>query len=290
VGRGRRVYAGAAPGIYLVVTDPLMAPLTQTARAYRRTERCALWRLELPYGAELLALQYARTHDPELRERIVAAYAPLIERALLDFASAGAPEEDLRQVGYIGLLTALELFDPSRGTKFRTYANHLIRGEIFHYLRDQRDTIRQPRWLRRLNRQIEAEVARALSEEGRYPGLEDLAVRLNIREEGLRELLKTREAVRTVSLDAADDEEQAQFDHRRIRHRAYTSFHLPIEDKIVLYQALERLSLLQRRVVYYLFFGGLTQGEAARRIGISQKHVSRILAQSLVRLRALLSG
>ncbi len=267
-----------------------MTPVAQTARAYRRAERPPLWRLDLPHGAEQLPAQYARTREPELRERIVAAYAPLIERALLDFASAGASEEDLRQVGYIGLLTALELFDPSRGTKFRTYANHLIRGEIFHYLRDQRDTIRQPRWLRRLNRQIEVEVARALSEEGRYPGLEDLAARLNIREEGLRELLKTREAVRTVSLDAADDEEQVQFDHRRIRHRAYISFHLPIEDKIVLYQALERLSLLQRRVVYYLFFGGLTQGEAARRIGISQKHVSRILAQSLVRLRALLSG
>lgn len=244
---------------------------------------------ELPDDADALAPQYARTRDPALRERILTAYALLIERTLLDFNYAGVPADDLRQVGYVGLLSALELFDPARGAKFKTYAGHLVRGEIRHYLRDHRDTIRQPRWLRRLNRRIEEAVGRVLSEERRFPSLEDLAVELNIQEEGLRELLKVREAVRTVSLDAGEDEEHLEFNHRRIRHRAYVSFHLPIEDKIVLYQALERLNLLQRRVVYYLFFGGLTQVETAQRMGISQKHVSRILARSLTRLRGLLN-
>ncbi len=241
-------------------------------------------------NAEALPVEYARTRDPVLRERILSVYAPLVERTLLDFNHAGVSLDDLRQVGYVGLLTALELFDPARGTKFKTYAGHLVRGEIRHYLRDHRDTIRQPRWLQRLNRRIEDAVGRAISEEGRFPSLEDLAVELNIQEAGLRELLKVREAVRTVSLDAGEDEEQLEFDYRRIRHRAYASFHLPIEDKIVLYQAIERLNLLQRRVVYYLFFGGFTQVETAQRIGISQKHVSRILARSLLRLRSLLNG
>ena len=267
------------------------ARLRQMATHQRRSD----WSVRLaapdpPDDADALPAQYAHTRDPGLRERIVRTYAPLIERTLLDFNFAGVPLDDLRQVGYVGLLTALELFDPTRGTKFKTYAGHLVRGEVRHYLRDHRDTIRQPRWLRRLDRGIEEAVGRALSEEGRFPSLEDLAVELNIQEGGLRELLKVREAVRTVSLDAGEDEEQFAFNHRRIRHRAYVSFHLPIEDKIVLYQAIERLNRLQRRVVYYLFFRGLTQVETAQRIGISQKHVSRILARSLTRLRGLLHG
>ncbi len=239
---------------------------------------------------EALPAEYARGRDPALRERILLAYTPLIERTLLDFQQSGVPSDDLRQVGYLGLLTSLELFDPARGVKFKTYAAYLVRGEMGHYIRDQRDTIRQPRWLRRLTRQVEEAVGRTISAKGRFPTLEELAVQLNIQEDGLRELLKVREVVRTVSLDAGEDEDAPEFNLHRIRHRDYVTFQLPIEDKIVLYQAIERLSHLQRRVVYYLFFRGLTQPETARRIGISQKHVSRLLARSLARLRGLLTG
>jgi len=225
-----------------------------------------------------------------LREEIVAAYTPLIERILLDFRFSGIPAEDLMQVGYLGLLNAIELFDPARGVKFKTYASHLIRGEIRHYLRDHRDTIRKPRWLRRLNQQIEETVGRYLSQEGRYPRLEELSAELNVAEDGLLEILKTREALRTVSLEAEEEADHAEIDRRRIRHRTYASFQLPIEDRIVLHDAMEKLSLLQRRVLYHLFFADLTQPEVARRIGISQRHVSRVLSKSLTRLRAMLSG
>jgi RNA polymerase sigma-B factor len=225
-----------------------------------------------------------------LREEIIAAYTPLIERILLDFRFSGIPADDLMQVGYLGLLNAIELFDPARGVKFKTYASHLIRGEIRHYLRDHRDTIRKPRWLRRLNQQIEETVGRYLSQEGRYPRLEELSAELNVGEDGLLEILKTREALRTVSLEAEEEADHAEIDRRRIRHRTYASFQLPIEDRIVLHDAMEKLSLLQRRVLYHLFFADLTQPEVARRIGISQRHVSRVLSKSLTRLRAMLGG
>ncbi len=231
-----------------------------------------------------------RSDSPDTRESVIDQYSPLIEKILLDLHSPRATREDLRQVGYLGLLTALELYDPARETPFPAFAAHFIRGEIRHYLRDHGDTIRQPRWLYRLNRRIEEVVGHFLSAERRYPTLGELAARLNIQEAGLLEVLKTREAVRTVSLDVQEDEGQFTLDRRRIRHRVYVSFHLPIEDKIVLYQATDRLSLLQRRVLYYLFFAGLSQIEAARRIGISQRHVSRVLAQSLRSLRQLLGG
>jgi RNA polymerase sigma-B factor len=192
------------------------------------------------------------------------------------------------QVGYIGLLNAVELFDPMRGVKFVTYASHLIRGEIRHYLRDHRDTIRKPRWLQKVNHQIEEAAARYISEEGRFPAVEQLASELNVEEDGLLEVLKTREVLRTISLEADEETGELRVDRDRTRHKGTGAVPLPLEDRIVLFEAMEKLNPLQRRVLYYLFFTDLTQMEAAKRIGISQKHVSRVLASSLSKLRALL--
>lgn len=236
------------------------------------------------------AAMSAPQRSRHLPEEILTAHTPLVERIVSDFRFSGVQAEDLKQVGYLGLLNAMEHFDPARGVKFTTYAGHLIRGEIQHYLRDHGDTIRKPRWLGKLNQQIEDTVGRYLSQEGRFPRLEELSSALNVSEEGLLEILKQREALRTVSLEAAAEADQTGIDRRRIRHRVYASFHLPIEDRIVLHDAMEKLSLLQRRVLYYLFFADFTQPETAKRIGISQRHVSRLLARSLTRLRALLSG
>lgn len=239
-------------------------------------------------GDALLA-RYAGSRDAVLREQILTAFTPLIDRIMLDFNFSGAPVEDLKQVGYLGLLNAIEVFDPARGVKFKTYASHLIRGEIRHYLRDQHDTIRQPRWLRKLNQQIEQAVGGYLHRHGRFPRVGELASEFNVEEEGLLEVLKTREALRTVPLSTSEEGDEVSVDRSRIRHKAYVAFQLPIEDRIVLYEAIEKLSLVQRRVLYYLFFRDLTHPEAARRVGISQRHLSRVLAKSLNRLRGLVT-
>ena len=235
-----------------------------------------------------LIARYLETPDPELQEQIVVACTPLVRRIVSDFIFSGVATDDLMQVGFIGLLNAVELFDPTRGVKFVTYASHLVRGEIRHYLRDHRDTIRKPRWLQKLNHQIEEAAARYISQEGRFPAVEQLAAELNVEEEGLLEVLKTREVLRTISLEADEETGELRVDRDRMRHKSQASFHLPLEDRIVLFDAMEKLNPLQRRVLYYLFFTDLTQMEAAKRIGISQKHVSRVLASSLTKLRALL--
>jgi len=235
-----------------------------------------------------LVARYLATRDPAVREEIVLACTPLVRRIVADFIFSGVPGDDLMQVGFIGLLNAVEMFDPTRGVKFVTYASHLIRGEIRHYLRDHRDTIRKPRWLQKLNHQIEEAAARYISAEGRFPALEHLASQLNVEEEGLLEALKTREVLRTISLEADEETGDLRVDRDRTRHRSLPATQLPLEDRIVLFEAMEKLNPLQRRVLYYLFFTDLTQMEAARRIGISQKHVSRVLASSLSKLRALL--
>lgn len=235
-----------------------------------------------------LAAQYARSRDPRSRDEIVAACTPLIQRMAAEFVAQGAPRDDLIQVGYLGLLHAIEGFDPARGLKFDTYARPVIRGEMRHYFRDHHGTIRRPRWLWKINRQIELVVQRYVGERGRLPRFEELAVLLNISDEGLREILRAREAVRTTAL-VTDEGESLEINRRLIRRRAYASFQLPIEDRITLFEAVERLTLLQRKVLYCLFFRDLSQTQAARIVGIPQRQISRVLAGALTTLRTLLA-
>jgi len=236
-----------------------------------------------------LVAQYRSDRDPRLRETVVEACTPLIRRIATEFTSNRTLQEDLTQVGYLGLLTAIEGYDPVRGVKFETYARPLIRGEMRHYLRDSKDVVRKPRWLQKANQQIDLTVARALADERRFPTLEELASALNIREEGLLEILRVRETVHPMSLDAETPEDLLEIDRRLIRHRVYESFQLPIEDRIVLWEAIEKLTSMQRRVLYYLFFRDLSQPKTAARLGVSQKHVSRVLASALTRLREFLT-
>lgn len=235
-----------------------------------------------------LAEQYARTRDPALREQIAVACTSLIRGVASEFLTQGVPQEDLIQVGYLGLLAAIEGFDITRGFKFKTYAVPQIRGRMRHYLRDNRDTIRRPRWLQKTNQRIEQAVGLYLSKNGRFPSLEQLATELNVTEEGLLEILSTREAVRTVPLEASDEDDDTDVRRDLIRHKEYVSFQLPIEDKIVLYEAIEKLTARQREVLYHLFFRDRSQPETATRIGVSQKQVSRVLSSALTRLRAML--
>ena len=239
---------------------------------------------------DALMAEYVETHSPAIRERVVVACTPLVRRISAEFVFSGVTSDDLVQVGYIGLLNAIAAFDPTRGAKFATYASYLVRGEIRHYLRDQRDTIRKPRWLQKLNSQIEQTVGKYVSETGRFPGLDELSQELNIEEEGLLEVLRTREVLRTISLETEDEGGDLRVDRDRIRHRSHISFQLPIEDRVMLIEAMESLNSLQRKVLYYLFYTDLTQMEAAKRIGISQKHVSRVLASALAKLRGFMGA
>lgn len=239
---------------------------------------------------DVLMAEYVEAHSPAVRERVVVACTPLVRRIAAEFVFSGVPSDDLVQVGYIGLLNAIAAFDPTRGAKFATYASYLVRGEIRHYLRDQRDTIRKPRWLQKLNSQIEQTVGKYVSETGRFPGLDELSQELNIEEEGLLEVLRTREVLRTISLETEEEGGDLRVDRDRIRHRSHISFQLPIEDRVMLVEAMESLNSLQRKVLYYLFYTDLTQMEAAKRIGISQKHVSRVLASALAKLRGFMGA
>lgn len=232
-----------------------------------------------------LASAYAATGDAAAREALVHQCAHLVRGIASEYRSAGY-DDDLIQVGFLGLLNAIEHYDPRRGTPFVLFARHFIRGEIRHYLRDHHTLMRRPRWLERAKGQIEQAVGEHLSEAGRYPGLRQLAALLGMDVRALTEILKTRETTRTLSLDAEDDDGLPRVDLNRAA--AATTWLAPLEDRLMLIEALEHLNPLQRTVVFYIYFTDLTQAETAARLGVSQKHVSRVLASALHRLREML--
>jgi len=233
-------------------------------------------------GALARFREYRRTHDKRLHQELVCAYLPLAHKIARRYLRVGVGLEDLVQIGTIGLINAVSTFDPGRGVKFETYAFHHIAGEIRHYLRDNLEPLRVPRWVRKLHGDLTATVARLQQELGRTPTLPEIAGRMNMTEEGILEILQAHNQTRVRSI--SDMSEDPEIRQEAIAHQRYVSLQLPIEDRIVLLQAMECLATLQRQVVYYLFYQDLTQREVAKRLGVSQRHVSRLLAAALRRL------
>ena len=233
--------------------------------------------------------RYAETKDLRLRDEIVAQHLYLVQAVAKKFVGMGEPYEDLVQEGTMGLLNAVDLYDPERGIKFSTYATHLVTGHIRHYLRDRGRIIRQPAWVQELSGKI-TKAAEALRQVlKRDPAVEEIAARLNMAAEGVQEILSARERARVASLDApapADDEHTGPMvDVDKIRSARYATLQLPIEDKILLQEATGKLKDLERKVVRYFFYHDLNQTEIARRMGISVNYASYLLRGALNKLR-----
>ena len=214
-------------------------------------------------------------------------YKPLVRSIACKFKNSGEPIEDLEQVGYIGLINAFNLYNQERGVKFETYATWLISGEIRHYIRDKHQVIKIPGWMLKLNEKIDEFIFSYKKENNKFPSLFEISEKFNLTEEGIKEIMKAREAVQIVSLD----QEQRKYSSdgylkiEKIKSKNYETFKLPIEDIIALKTALSRLKKLQRKVIYYIFEKDLTQTKIARKLGISQRQVSRIKESALKELK-----
>ena len=217
----------------------------------------------------------------------IIEYQPLVKSIAYKFKNSGEPLEDLEQVGYIGLINAINLYNQNRGIKFITYATWLISGEIRHHIRDKHQVIKIPSWMLKLNNKIDEFIISYKKENNKFPSLSEISEKFNLNEEGIREILKAREAVQIVSLD----QEQRKYSSEsypkieRIKSRNYETFKLPIEDIITLKTAFSRLKKLQQKVIYYIFQKDLTQTKTARKLGISQRQVSRIKDSALKELK-----
>jgi len=217
----------------------------------------------------------------------ITEYQPLVKSIAYKFKNSGEPLEDLEQVGYIGLINAMNLYNKNRGIKFITYATWLISGEIRHYIRDKHQVIKIPSWMLKLNKKIDEFIISYKKENNKFPSLSEISEKFNLTEEGIKEILKARETVQIVSLD----QEQRKYSSdsypniEKIRSKNYETFKLPMEDIITLKTAFSKLKKLQRKVIYYIFEKDLTQIKIARKLGISQRRVSRIKDSALKKLK-----
>ena len=217
----------------------------------------------------------------------ITEYQPLVKSIAYKFKNSGEPLEDLEQVGYIGLINAMNLYNKNRGIKFITYATWLISGEIRHYIRDKHQVIKIPSWIMKLNKKIDEFIISYKKQNNKFPSLSEISEKFNLTEEGIKEILKAREAVQVVSLD----QEQRKYSSdsypniEKIRSKNYETFKLPMEDIIALKTAFSKLKKLQRKVIYYIFEKDLTQTKIARKLGISQRQVSRIKDSALKELK-----
>jgi RNA polymerase sigma-B factor len=238
---------------------------------------------------ERLLAEYAENRSSAALDEIVRRNERLLHHILKRFAYASEPYEDLLQVANLGLIKAAQRYDPGRGVRFSTYATAIVDGELRHHLRDSL-LLRQPRWVKKVYAEIQARSTELMHKLGRTPELSELAEALNIDEAGILEVM---DLYARIDLNSRNEpftgaEIDAVADPRMVRSIRRQSFVLPIEDRIVLYEALDKLSNFQRRLVYMLFFRGLTQTEAAQELGLTQKRVSRESIKALGRLRRVL--
>lgn len=228
---------------------------------------------------------YASDRSIARRDELVIRHMPLVKRVANHFATEPSLRDDLVQVGYVGLIKAVEKFDPELGVPFEAYARPMIAGEISHYLRDLAPLLRPPRWYRSLNKRLHEMREELMGELNREPTTEEIAAKMNMPVQGVDEILKLRASYNLMSLSPNAESPEAHVQLDAIRSKRQVSFQLPIEDRVTLDMALEQLATVERKVVYLFFFMDLTQTEIAQRVGSTQRQVSRILARTLRKMR-----
>lgn len=241
--------------------------------------------------ADLLQ-EYRQTRQSEIRDRIVLNYTNLVESIARRFAGAAEPAEDLAQEGYIGLITAVDLYDPDKNVKFSTYATHFIIGQIKHYLRDRGKIIKEPAWLQEINLRM-TRIMDSLSQQLSRPATHlEIAQAMGITEEEVAEMLMNREVFKVSSIDGGSDTDEDTSGTVNIERQKPTdvavSFQLSVEDKIVLEAALQKLKDLEQKVLAAFYFQHRNQTEIARQLGISCNYVSHILRDATKKLKKIL--
>ena len=238
-----------------------------------------------------LVIEYRRTGDMEIRDRIVEQFPNLVESVARRFVNTGEPLEDLIQEGYLGLLNAIDLYNPDRGTKFSTYATHFIIGQIKHYLRDRGKIIKVPAWIQELHQKLTRVVDSLSQQMGRQPTPAEIGAVMNMDEKQVEYLLSTSDLFRVTSLesgDSDDDDFYSGADLEKLEHPDSITMQVATEERVVLEKAMERLKDIERRVLYAFFYEELSQTEIAQQLGISCNYVSHILRNSTKKLRKIL--
>jgi RNA polymerase sigma-B factor len=244
-----------------------------------------------PVDVEAVALLKALARTPEddpdrtsVRDRAIQAWLPLAKHLAQRFNGRGEPLDDLVQIATVGLIKAIDRFDPEYGNDFAAYAVPTIVGEIKRHFRDRTWDVRVPRRLQELKLDINEATSTLSQRLGRSPTVADIAEHLKRSEDEILEGLEGARAYSAVSLQSLvgngeDGTELGDLFGVEDHELALAEY------RASLGPALEALSPREQKIVVLRFFGNLTQTQIAERIGISQMHVSRLLAKSLATMR-----
>ena len=232
----------------------------------------------------LATIEQGSTEWMAIREKLVEMHLPLVEHLARRFRNRGEPLDDLVQVATIGLIKSVDRFDPERGVEFSTYATPTIVGEIKRHFRDKGWAVRVPRRLQELRLSLTSATADLSQRLGRAPTVAELAGQLKLSEEEVLEGLESANAYSTLSLDVPEQGEQDS---------PVVADSLGAEDEELegveyresLKPLLAKLPPREKKILLLRFFGNMTQSQIAEEIGISQMHVSRLLARTLAQLR-----
>jgi RNA polymerase sigma-B factor len=228
-----------------------------------------------------------RKGDPHARDAIAAMYLPLAKRLAQRYVRSSEPREDLVQVACLGLVKAIERFDPSRGPAFASFAIPTILGELRRYFRDATWAVHVPRGAQERAFAIEAAEEQLRSTQRSAPTVAQVAEYLHICEEEVLDGLLAVKAYEADSLDApsgnGDDEGRSPLEQIGSDDESYEL----VEADASVVPAIRSLEQRDRRVLHLRFVGEMSQSEIAAQIGVSQMQVSRILARALGQLREL---
>ena len=253
------------------------------ARAVRRAPKGKdAWDKERTH--ELFRL-YKEKGDEEARDQLIVSHLNLVRFLASKFKNRGEPLDDLVQVGTIGLIKAIDRFDPERGLEFTTYATPTILGEIKRHFRDKGWSIRVPRRLQELSAKVNQATDELTVELQRSPSVEEIAAKLGVGAEEILEAMESSGAYTPVSLEAGgsseDDEAPALIDRLGSVDEDLDAS----DDRMVIDDAISDFSPREQEIVRMRFIDGLTQVEIAKCLGVSQVQVSRLLRRTLRKIQ-----
>jgi len=234
--------------------------------------------------------RYKESTDPgerdRIRARLVDNYRDFVYFLARKFANRGEPLDDIVQVGYLGLIKAIERFDPDLGYEFTTFATLTVAGEIKRYFRDKATAIRFPRRLQELHQSVLRVNEQMKNELGREPTVGELADRLGVSPDDVTDAMEMGPAYVPISLDqpiGAPDGQESRSIAEQIGGSDPELDRVEMRD--VLDRAMEHLTPRERAIMAMRFYEQMSQSEIARRLGISQMHVSRLQRAALEQLR-----
>ena len=257
---------------------------TSVASARRLSRRRAAASLEAVSERELMS-RYQRCGDLRAREALVRRFMPMARELARRYAYTREPIDDLTQVAYVGLLSAIDRFDPARGFRFTSFAVPTILGELKRHLRDRGWAVHLPRDLKERVVALNSATATVAKQLGRSPSTRRMAEELGWEPEEVLEAQAAADSYEATSLDVSVDRHDRGAATRLIdtlgaEDSAYDLF----ESREAIASAWRELPNQEQRVLALRFTGELTQSEIGERIGISQMHVSRLLRRALARL------